>query len=205
MEFMRYRILSKRQFVIIGVISLTAIIAFVIGKSAPKGSISQESVKSIENIAYIEPESFGLPVRIRILGIDVDALVEPVGLTSEGSMDIPKGPNETAWFNLGPRPGEVGSAVVSGHYGWKNNIPAVFDNLHKLQKGDKIYIEDEAGKTIVFVMRESRVYGENDYAGDVFDSSDGKAHLNLVTCQGVWNRDKKSYSNRFVVFTDREV
>lgn len=119
-------------------------------------------------------------------------------------MDVPKGPNDVAWFNLGPRPGEIGSAVISGHYGWKNNIPAVFDNLHKLRKGDKVYVEDKNGATITFVVRELRTYDQNEDASDVFGSSDGKAHLNLVTCTGTWNKAQKSYSKRLVVFTDKE-
>ena len=41
---------------------------------------------------------------------------------------------------------EYGNVVITEHYGWKNNIPAVFDNLHKLNKGDIIYIEDKSGR-----------------------------------------------------------
>ena len=48
--------------------------------------------------------------------------VEDVGLTPGGAMDVPKGPSDVAWFDLGPRPGEVGSAVIAGHEGWKDNI-----------------------------------------------------------------------------------
>lgn len=145
-----------------------------------------------------------LPVRIKIPKINVDSVLEYVSLTSDGTMDIPKSPDSVAWFSLGRRPGEIGSAVLSGHYGWKNGIPAVFDNLHKLKKGDKIYIEDEKGAIAVFVVRESRKYEREAYAADVFNSNDGKIHLNLVTCEGTWNKDQKSYSNRLVVFTDKE-
>ena len=146
----------------------------------------------------------GLPIRLKIPKINVDASVIYVGLTSSGAMDIPKGPDEVAWFNLGPRPGENGSAVIDGHFGWKNNIPAVFDNLYKLKKGDKIYIEDDAGKTITFVVIEIGLYNQNGDASNVFGSNDEKAHLNLITCEGIWNATQKSYSNRLVVFSDKE-
>lgn len=147
----------------------------------------------------------GLPIRLRIKRIGIDAAIEYVGLTADGAMDIPKGPNNTAWFFPGPRPGEVGSAVIAGHFGWKNGIAAVFDNLHNLQKGDEVEIEDDRGVIITFIVRESQVYGENDGAASVFNSTDGKVHLNLVTCQGVWNKDRKSYSKRLVVFTDKKM
>jgi hypothetical protein len=37
----------------------------------------------------------------------------------------------------------------------------------------------------------------------VFASNDGGAHLNLITCAGEWNKGKKSYSERLVVFADK--
>jgi sortase (surface protein transpeptidase) len=33
---------------------------------------------------------------------------------------VPVDQRNVAWFNLGPLPGENGSAVISGHYGLKN-------------------------------------------------------------------------------------
>ncbi len=163
-----------------------------------------DPVVTIDSASGASTTSEFLP-HLKIPKINVDAPVEDVGLTPQGAMDIPKGPNDVVWFNLGPRPGDVGSAVIAGHYGWKNEIPAVFDNLHKLEKGDRIYIKDEKGITMTFVVRELRTYGEDEDASLVFDSSDGGAHLNLITCQGVWNKNKKSYSNRLVVFTDKEI
>ncbi|MCR4275873.1 MAG: class F sortase [Candidatus Parcubacteria bacterium] len=145
-----------------------------------------------------------LPVRLKIPAIQVDAAVLPIGLDSGGAMDVPKGPVDVAWFDKGPRPGENGSAVIAGHFGWKENIPAVFDDLSSLRKGDKIYVENDTGEITTFVVRESRLFGEQGNAAEVFSSSDGKAHLNLITCEGVWNKETKSYSERLVVFADKE-
>ncbi len=146
----------------------------------------------------------GIPVFLVIPKINVDAAIIPVGLTSSGAMAVPTGPTDTAWFDLGPRPGEIGSAVIAGHEGWKDGISAVFDNLHKLQVGDQVYVQDAQGVTLAFVVRRIGIYGQNGNAADVFNSSDGKAHLNLITCEGTWNAAEKSYSNRIVVFTDQE-
>jgi LPXTG-site transpeptidase (sortase) family protein len=146
----------------------------------------------------------GLPVRLVIPEIAVDAAVEDVGLTPQGAMAAPEGPTDVGWFDLGPRPGESGSAVIAGHEGWKDNTAAAFDDLYKLQKDDKIYIEDGQGAMTTFVVREIRTYDQNGDASDVFSSGDGKAHLNLITCEGTWNAAQKSYSNRLVVFADIE-
>lgn len=146
----------------------------------------------------------GLPVRLKISGINVDAAVEPVGLTSAGLMDVPKDFADVAWYNLGQRPGENGSAVIAGHYGLKNGKAPAFDNLHKLIPGDKLYVADDKGAIISFVVRERRSYDPNADASAVFGSNDGRSHLNLITCEGVWDKVTKSYPKRLVVFTDKE-
>jgi LPXTG-site transpeptidase (sortase) family protein len=98
-----------------------------------------------------------------------------------------------------------GSAVIDGHYGfWENGKSAVFNDLNKLKKGDEIYVEDEKGNTVIFVGRKIAIYNPDEDASNVFASSDGKAHLNLITCEGAWIKDLKTYSNRLVVFTDKK-
>ena len=206
-KFMQSKILSKRILSTIVVLSGLTLFVAVLSYFIPKSSIQNGSASVIENTAALQKQeqtSVELPVRLKIPSINVDAPVEYVGLTPDGAMDVPKGPVNVAWYNLGPRPGENGSAVIAGHYGWKNNIPAVFDNLHKLRKGDKIYIEDEKGANIIFVVREIQIYDKNEDASGVFYSSDGKAHLNFVTCTGVWNKAEKTRSDRLIVFTDKE-
>jgi LPXTG-site transpeptidase (sortase) family protein len=143
------------------------------------------------------------PVRLKIPDINVDATFEYVGLTEEGEMDVPKGPANVAWFKLGTIPGENGSAVVAGHSGYKNNKMGVFDNLYKLRKGDKLYVEDEKGNISIFVVSKIQIYNPQANAGDVFISSDGKAHMNLITCTGLWNEAERTHSNRLVIFTDK--
>lgn len=151
-----------------------------------------------------EEEDTSSPVRLKIPQIGIDANIERVGLTKDGAMGVPKGVANVGWFDLSPSPGEIGSSVIDGHSGYKNDKPAVFDNLHKLQKGDKIYIEDEKGKTIVFVVRRLWSYDNKKNASEVFSSKDGKAYLNLITCAGDWNAIEKTHSKRLVVFADKE-
>ena len=192
---------------ILGIVSSLIIIVFFLGLPGQGSSAQQNLIGTslAQPVALSESTGLALPIRLKIPGINVNAVVEYVGLTPDGLMDVPKGPDGVAWFKLGPRPGENGSAVIAGHYGWKNKIPAVFDNLHKLQKGDKLYIEDAFGAITTFVVRESRSYEPNADATDVFTSNDGKSHLNLVTCEGVWNKTQQSYSKRRVIFTDKEI
>ena len=154
------------------------------------------------NVNLSQAENSSLPIRLKIPAINIDAEVEDVGLTKDGAMDVPSGPDTVAWFDLGPRPGDIGDSVIDGHSGYKNNRPAVFDNLHKLKIGDKIYVEDAKGETTTFVVRNFHSYDQNETVPQVFVSSDGLAHLNLITCSGYWNVSAQTHSDRLVVFTD---
>ncbi len=146
-----------------------------------------------------------LPIRLRIPKIKVNAIIEQAGLTPGWAVDVPKNPINAAWFNLGPRPGDKNSAVITGHYGyWKKGMSWVFNDLSKLKKGDLIYIEDESNRIITFVVREIRIYKQNQDVPEIFAMNDEKSYLNLITCQWAWNVVKKSYPNRLVVFTDRQ-
>jgi LPXTG-site transpeptidase (sortase) family protein len=206
LENLQSKILPRRtllEVVLMGFALSSALLLYFI----PIKSTQSDSTPLIQNAVVLPQKEqiiYGLPVRLKIPKIKVDTALEQVGLTPEGTVGVPKGPTGAAWYNLGPRPGDNGSAVITGHYGyWLNGKVGVFTNLYKLRKGDKLYVKDEKGATITFVVREFRTYGEKDVATNVFVSSDGKAHLNLITCDGIWNKILKSYPKRLVVFTDK--
>jgi LPXTG-site transpeptidase (sortase) family protein len=146
--------------------------------------------------------SIGLPLRLRIPTINVDAAVQAVGLASDGAMETPKSLHDVGWYRTGQRPGEVGSAVIDGHFG--SDIEAVFNKLGQLRQGDRLSVEDDAGVVTPFIVREIRNYDPSANAVEVFNSNDARAHLNLITCEGVWNAATDSYSKRLVVFTDKQ-
>lgn len=117
-------------------------------------------------------------------------------------MDIFKWPIGVSWYDLGPRPGEIGSAVIAGHYGiWKNWDVSVFQRLRNLHTGDIVSVENDKWETISFVVRQSKIYAMNANTLEVFSSGDGMSHLNLITC--VFDPISRTYPNRLVVFTDK--
>lgn len=189
--------------VFLGSVFLAAVLLSFIPKKSIRDSLASP-VEDIPTLSDQEQVTAGLPVRLEIPVIQVDSKIIPLGLTPEGAMDVPKDPDEAAWFTLGVRPGENGSAIITGHYGWKNNKSAIFDNLHKLQAGDEIMVEDEKGLITIFVVREIRTYDKDEAVPDVFASSDGKPHLNLITCMGDWDNAERTFSNRLIVFADKQ-
>lgn len=144
----------------------------------------------------------GLPVRLQIPVIGVDSAIEDAQITPDGRMDVPAGSVNVAWFSLGPHPGSEGSAVIGGHFGITNGVPFVFYKLDKVNVGDKLYIVNDKGETLAFQVRSIKSFDRNADATTVFTSNDGKAHLNLITCEGVWNQVNGTYPLRLVVFSD---
>lgn len=183
----------RHPLLIIALVAYSLLLLFHLTQGTNQESVLQSQITS--NV------SFGLPVRLIIPAINVNASIQQVGITSKGEMEVPSNSVDVGWFKFGERPGEKGSAVIAGHFDGKNGEAGVFTDLDKLKEGDKVYIEDDKGISIAFVVQESRTYDPG-YADDVFSSSDG-VYLNLITCDGVWDGVKKSYSKRLVVFTEQ--
>lgn len=148
----------------------------------------------------------GLPVRLTIPKISVDAGFQYNGLKSDGTMEIPNNVTDVGWFTGSVHPGDKGVAVVTGHVaqirGGVMTKSGVFKKLNELHAGDKLYVTNDKGITTTFVVRESRNYDPQADATDVFTAKDDGTHLNLITCEGIWNQTQLSYSQRLVVFTD---
>lgn len=149
----------------------------------------------------------GQPARLLIPAIGVDAVIQSVGLSAkgDGSMGIPTNFTDVAWYNKGPLPGVPGSAVIAGHLDGRKVPRAVFYDLGKLVVGDLMEVVDQAGKTIQFRVVATKTYDYNASSTEVFLGDHLKIRLNLITCAGDWIKDKKSYDERIVVFTELAV
>lgn len=164
-------------------------------------SVAADRPRQVTHFLTQPHQESGLPVRLKIPSIKVDAVIESVGLTPKGAMDVPKDPNNVGWYSLGVRPGEKGNAVLAGHLDWYNGKIAVFQNLKNLHAGDLLSIETDKGRFFPFIVRAIRSYDPNEIAPEVFQKSDG-IHLNLVTCGGLWDKQRRIYRERLVIFTD---
>lgn len=194
---------AGRPLLIVAVLGIAILLALIF---TSRSSTSVQSAPLIAKAAVQEQEKagLGLPARLKIPKLGVDAQIDPMGLTPGGAMEAPSGGRNVGWYRFGSHPGNPGSAVIAGHYGfWKNGERSVFDDLGKLRAGDSLYVEDKLGVVAAFVVRETRRYDPQANAPEVFTATDGKAHLNLITCEGAWNAAAETYAKRLVVFADR--
>jgi len=179
---------------LVGAVIILSVVRFVAFRP-----VADDMAPSAQNTIHSD-----LPLRLKIPKISVDATIDYVGLSPEGDLGVPSGYDSVGWYKDGPQPGQPGSAVFDGHFGRADKGPAVFDNLHQLQKGDRISVIDIKGVTTVFVVTGSRSYNPTEDATAVFRSNDGKPRLNLITCQGSWDNGQGGYAARLVVFSEKE-
>lgn len=143
-----------------------------------------------------------IPSTIDIPAINVHANVESVGMDAQGRMGVPNAVMDTAWYKYGFLPGSKGSAVIDGHYDTQTGAPAVFYNISKLKIGDSIITTDTNNKSYTFIVTKVTSYPYNNLPMQEIFASTDKPRLNLITCDGVWNRTTHNYSNRTVVYAE---
>ena len=143
------------------------------------------------------------PLRLVIPSIGINAFVEPVGIQSDSDLATPtQNPwEDVGWYDLGPHPGEPGSAVIDGHLDRPGGYPAVFWRLRDIQVGDDVQVRNTAGKTLHFrVIRIAYYTPEEAPLQDIFGNLGG-TYLNLITCAGDWIPNQHQTTLRLVVYT----
>jgi sortase (surface protein transpeptidase) len=108
-----------------------------------------------------------------------------------------------AWYMHGFRPGEVGNAVIAGHLDSSTGGPAVFWDLGRLEPGDQVAVTYENGDRYTFQVEDKQLFDFNadESAVKTIFGESLTPDLNLITCEGVWDRSAGTYSQRLVVFT----
>jgi sortase (surface protein transpeptidase) len=139
------------------------------------------------------------PVRLAIPAIGVHTHLIPLGLTPRGTLQVPGSTAEAGWYTGGPRPGQLGPAVIAGHIDSYTG-PAVFYRLRLLRPGDLVYVRRAGGSRVVF-----RVYAKREFAKDRFPTTlvygaTPDAELRLITCGGTFDYATGSYLSNVVVF-----
>lgn len=145
------------------------------------------------------PARVARPVSLSIPVIGVHTRLIRLGLTAQGTLQVPASTAVAGWYTGGPRPGQVGSAVIAGHIDSYLG-PGVFFRLRLLRPGNRVYVRQAGGRLAVF-----RVYAEHSYPKDHFPTQRvyGPApdpELRLITCGGTFNPATRSYLNNVVVY-----
>ncbi|GAA5073791.1 LPXTG-site transpeptidase (sortase) family protein [Thermocatellispora tengchongensis] len=141
------------------------------------------------------------PTKISIPGIGVKAPLISVGVQKSGEIEVPplERPKVAGWYRLGPVPGEIGPAVIVGHVNNKQG-PAVFSRLREVKRGDKVRVARNDGKILEFTVDGVEQVSKGTFPTNRVYSNLNDASLRLITCGGVYNPAKHSYSDNIIVY-----
>jgi LPXTG-site transpeptidase (sortase) family protein len=190
-------------FLSVTVFSSVAVLYVIFALIEPETNISFPSdtvALAFTSRTETEQTAPDLPAHLIIPRIQVDVSVQLVGLNA-GAMGVPTNFSDVGWYQNGTRPGLPGSAVIDGHRSGKWIPHGVFFNLKHLASGDVLMTIDAKGATTTFQVTKIVTYPYNAKTDDIFISTDGKAHLNLITCGGVWDKWIALFIERIVVFS----
>lgn len=172
----------------------------------PSGPDVAETVSSATTTSTTEPvttttayiHSVGVPSRIVIPAIEVDAKIVKVGLRANGNMQTPPY-GKAGWFYPGPAPGAAGPAVIVAHV--DNTRKAdVFYRLDELQPGDEIQVWNAAGDSAAFVVDSSEMVLKVDLPTERIWPNSPEALIRLITCGGEWSSAIGHYLSNVIVY-----
>ncbi|CCK25566.1 peptidase C60 sortase A and B [Streptomyces davaonensis JCM 4913] len=143
-----------------------------------------------------------VPLGLRIPAIDVDTPLIRLGLTPDGSVQVPPitAHDRAGWYEHSPTPGQVGPSVILGHVTVGTYGDGVFRHLSRLGRGDRIEARLENGTEAVFAVSAVRTVAKADFpADDVYGDVD-RPELRLITCGGPRTGD--DYRDNVIVFAE---
>lgn len=158
----------------------------------PVTALAPEAVSPVEGRSA--------PVELRIPAIGVSVSVSALGLQPDDTVEVPTDFQEPGWFQLGPSPGHLGSAVILGHVD-SSRGPAVFFRLRTLVAGDDVEVTMADGSTAHFAVTSVETYPKAQFPAQRVYATQGSSSLQLVTCGGEFDRNTGSYRSNVVAYT----
>jgi LPXTG-site transpeptidase (sortase) family protein len=162
--------------------------------------LTRQTVSGSSGETSAEQSLVGIPERLFIPKLGVEAKVETVGLTDQGAMEVPLVIGNVGWYKFGAKPGEAGNAVIAGHFDGPTG-PSVFYRLSSLTPGDKVSVIDDKGQVYTFVVAKKDTYPDSNFPILSVFGKNQRPMLNLITCTGPFDRQSKNYLDRLVVYT----
>jgi hypothetical protein len=141
-----------------------------------------------------------VPVLLTIPAIGLAVSVSEVGLNPDGTVEVPTDVQQPGWFQLGPSPGQLGSAVILGHVDSYRG-PAVFFQLGSLVDGEQVQVSLADGAVANFAISTVAMYSKTQFPDDQVYASHGYSALQLVTCGGTFDTQTGHYLSNIVVYS----
>ncbi len=163
------------------------------------------------------PESFGVevgtqsaglepvraavpPVRVQVATAGVDVSVEPVGVLSDGNMELPADPAVAGWYEYGSDPGsEAGTTVVAAHVDSLKYGLGPFSKLKNVPAGTIITVTTSDGAAHDYAVESVQSILKTELPIDQIFDRDSAPRLTLITCGGQFDSGTGHYTDNIVL------
>ncbi|MFE7775321.1 class F sortase [Streptomyces sp. NPDC057445] len=144
------------------------------------------------------------PVQVAIPSLGVDSSLMPLGLNSDGTVEVPPADQgmTAGWYTGGAVPGEPGAAVIIGHNDTRFGR-AVFHDLRKLARGADIAVRNTRGETVHFTVTAVETVSKKSFPTERVYGATGDRVLRLITCDGAFDAEGHPVDNLIVHATVR--
>jgi LPXTG-site transpeptidase (sortase) family protein len=189
-----------------GVVKFSLVLAHTQGQAAPpdiRQVVTSDTTRPVEKkpaadnfvVPADQPKIITLPT------LSVSGPIQKVGLNTQNAISVPTNVHFVGWYTGSVKPGENGLSVIDGHisgvYG-----PGIFKRLGSLQRGDTFHITYGDGNQRGFEVVDHRVLPAKEAAAYLLTQrATIRKQLNLITCDGVYDKHTKLYDKRLVVVT----
>lgn len=174
--------------------------------TAAPASVSADPMASIPApttppVAQPAGQEAPLPTSVSIPAIKAMSTLIPLGVNPDLTVQVPdvRHPEQASWFDLGVRPGEVGSAVLLGHVDG-GGATGVFNRLGTLNLGDVISVGRADGSTVSFAVYKVTTVPKTDFPSTAFYGPTPGPELHLATCGGILDRVHHNYLSSVLVY-----
>lgn len=170
-----------------------------------QGIVTQDIKEPEESIpdvtAYSVPAD--QPRRLIMDSIQVDALIQRVGITDQNAIAVPSNVHFAGWFTQSSKPGESGLSIINGHVTGRFN-DGIFRNLKLLRVGDVFKIEYGDMSVKEFQVVDVQTLPSTDAIGLLLHKRpEIYSQLNLITCTGVYDKNAQTFNDRVIVVSKR--
>jgi sortase (surface protein transpeptidase) len=146
-----------------------------------------------------QPPTVATPGTLLIPEIGVSSGLVTLGVTAQGTIQVPSTTSVAGWYTRSPRPGAVGPAIILGHID-SSVGPGVFFRLPELRSGDPIYIRRSDGSTVEFLVTAVKSYLKARFPTQAVYGPTPDAELRLITCGGAFDAATSHYLSNIVVY-----
>lgn len=139
------------------------------------------------------------PVTLTIPSIGVQTSLIHLGLTADGTLQVPQSTAVAGWYTGSPRPGAIGSAVIAGHIDSRSG-PGIFFRLSSLRPGDRVYVRRADGTLAVFRVTAVRQFPKDSFPTSAVYGPVPDPEVRLITCGGTFDPQLGSYLSNTIVY-----